>query len=455
MNRHLNVFRPYSLDQSKEHIEDNLSRALVLCLKHDTLLFHEFLQTIMLNSHIDGKSDYNYLFTNLSEKDTVNIDIQIDVTILNENSYRRIYAIAVTSEVLEMTNFNNYLYSATKDYRPITDILITINDIAFVFEVKRWGEDCRQQLYNQVYQLTAKSNPTTSIKNQSIDAIDNVIPFSFDWKQIMTLIVTTNNFNTLHSKPNLFISDFIHLVQSYNINWLPITPFASIPHTVDMDGKRHQRLAAAINNLPDELTALDSNARMGLEVDFGWAKEILPWFERDAKNNLSLNFYIWPGNTKGQGWKTFYSNKLDRLHDHKSVIINNKEFNLIIENEIKFSHFNRYVCELDFNDENLLKEIVTTRNFEKYAGKHNREDWNELEVFFDDYFKPEYNWREHCDWDENFINTNRGYLTLSIGYQIKTVIPYDYLQSVDSSESDLKNLTDIFIQVYNFYKNLL
>lgn len=453
MNRHLNLFRAFSQEQSKENIEDNLSRALVLCLKHNDLFFHEFIQTILLESK--NQEDYDYLFANPSEKDQAEIDIQIDVTTLNENEFKRIYAISVTTENLSMLDFFNYSFNGHKKYTPITDIFISINDIAFVFEVKRWGEDCRQQLYNQIFKLTTKDQKEDSKSIQQIPNQEIVVPLSLDWKRIMTLATIANNFCNIVNSPNQFLKDFIGLVQSFNTNWLPITPFASIPNTPNMDAKRNQRLIAAINNVPEFMEPLNYNDRSGFGVNFGWAKEILPYFERDSKGNLSLNVYIWPGNTKGQGWKVFYSEKVDDLYNNKEVVINGKPFQLKIEHEIKFSHFNRYVSELDFKSSDTLLDLVTTENFEKYSGKYNREEWPKLEAFFDNHFKKEFNWREVCKWDEKFVNTNRNYLTLSIGYQISTIIPYDYLQEIDKKEKDLDSVSNLFVQVYDFYKNLL
>lgn len=46
MNSHLNIFRPFSQNLSKENIEDNLSRAFVLWLLNNGLLFHKFLRTV-------------------------------------------------------------------------------------------------------------------------------------------------------------------------------------------------------------------------------------------------------------------------------------------------------------------------------------------------------------------------------------------------------------------------
>ena len=449
MNRHLNLFKFFNQEQVTEHIENNLTRALVLNLRHNALFFHEFIKNILMET--DSKEDYDYLFSNFSENDRAEIDIQVNVTSLNETEFRRIYAIATTPEDLVMKNFFNYTCE-WENYQPVTDIVITIKDIIFVFEVKRWNEDCRQQLYNQIYKLTMQDDKSSKAK-QALDQ-NVIIPYSFKWQQIMSLVIRVNNFSEMVNKQDIFLKDFIELVQRFNINWLPVTPFSNISENVSMDVKRTQRLLAAISQTTS-LKSLDAAGRSGFEIDFGWAKEILPWFGRDKQGNLTLNVHIWPGNTKGQGWKVFYSPKVENIYNNTEIVINGKPFRVKVENEIKFSHFNKYITELDFKESDTIKELITTKNFENYAGKHTRDSWPKLESFFDRHFKPEFNWRERCKWNNNFVNTNRNYLTLAIGYEISTIIPYEYLKEIDKDENNFENLSNVFKQIHDFYRNLL
>ena len=448
MDRHLNLFQFFSQHQEKEHIENNLSRAFTLCLQNDNLLLHEFLKSILVNT--SEIRDYDYLFSNPSEDDRADIDIQVNISSVNETEYRRVYALAISANELDLSSFFEMEYKHHKDYEPITDIFITVNDIAFLIEVKRWEEDCRQQLYNQVQTLTHKPDEYEIQLDSS-----TVIPVSYDWKKIMELIIKIYNFGKLTGKPNPFLKDIIGLVQSYNTGWLPVSPFHYISDSSDFGFKRNQRLVAAINKCDNKVPVLEYTDRNGLKLDFGWAKEILFWFERDENNQLILCSYIWPGNTKQQGYSVFYSDKVENIEKINSFSYGDQTFQVDVENEIKFSHFNRYVTEIDFNPKDLQKEIVNTQNFERYSGKHNRDQWNSLEEFFDNHFKEEFNWREKSKWAEKFIDSNRNYLTLSLGYQIRTRIPYSYLQEIDKNERDLSKVADLIIAIYNFYKSLL
>lgn len=446
MNQHLNLFKFFNQEQSTEHIENNLSRALVLNLRHNALLFHKIIKAILQET---DNGDYDYLFANSAEDDKAEINIQVNVTELNETEFRRIYAIATTPVDWDMSDFFKY-QCKEKDRNHITDITITIKDIIFIFEVKRWAEDCRQQLYNQVYKLSlSEDNHSETVLGKNL-----VVPISFSWKKIMSLVIKANNFNDMVGKPDIFLKDFISLVQQFNVNWLPVTPFANIGADPGMNDKRNQRLFAAINQVKN-IKILEAMGRHGFELNFGWAKEILFWFERDSSNKLSLKMYIWPGNTKGQGWKVYYNPKLEHIYDHKSVAINGKTFQVKVENEVKFCHFNKYITELDFKNTNIKKDIMTTANFEKYAGKHNRSEWHKLEDFFNEHFKEEFNWKEASGWQKHFVESNRSYLTLSLGFQISVEIPYDYLQEIDTKEDDYTALTNLFEKVHDYFKTLL
>jgi hypothetical protein len=83
MDRHLNLFRTFSQNEDKQHLEDNLSRALVLCLKNNALFYQSFLKTIL------NKTDYDYLFSHYNDNDRIEIDIQRRATELDGASFKK------------------------------------------------------------------------------------------------------------------------------------------------------------------------------------------------------------------------------------------------------------------------------------------------------------------------------------------------------------------------------
>ena len=443
IDKHLNSFRFFSQDQRKVDIEDNLSRALVLCLKSNPLLCHEFIQQILEQYPDNG--DYEYLFSNYTEDNSIYINIQEKISGIAETDYRRIYAVATTGMSLSMDDFFDYSFSGGKSYEPITDIFISIKDVAFIIEVKRWELDCRQQLFDQISKLTDDNLDPTVVK-----------PVSFDWKQVMQLISKISNFNRQIGAIDYLIDDFIDLIQSFNTKWLPILPFSVLSRQKEKDLQaRYSRLNAALYNTPEVYQKLDYRDRTGVSLDFGWAQEILSYFIEDDKKELHLVSYIWPGNTKGQGYKLFGSSKFETLEDVKEFEYKGNKFKVTLENELKLCHFNKYISECDFKDGDTLKKIITKHNFHHFSGKHNRDKWDRFESFLDDHFKPEYDWRSKCQWEKKFLQTDRSYLTASIGYQIGIWIPFSYLQSIDKEENDLGAVSDLLMAIYEFYRDLL
>jgi len=152
---------------SHENIEDNLSRALVLCLQNNTLLLHEFLKTIF--SETNQKGLYGTIFTDITELDNLKMDIQVTMNNINTEEFSKIFAITISGIPLDMSNFFTYKPNPSKSH--ITDIFISINDIAFVIEVKRNNDDCRSQLYQQVATITEEVTE------------ENVFPLDFNWKK--------------------------------------------------------------------------------------------------------------------------------------------------------------------------------------------------------------------------------------------------------------------------------
>ena len=121
-----------------------------------------------------------------------------------------------------------------------------------------------------------------------------------------------------------------------------------------------------------------------------------------------------------------------------------------------FCHFNRYVSNL-IVDETLMKngkKINSSSTHKKHTGKYDRVKWNNLENFLDDYLISSYDWRKEMGWDKNFINTNRNYLTMSIGYQIEAIVPIQYLKGIDEKPDDLTNLSELIIDIKNAYESL-
>lgn len=441
MDRHLNLFKAFSQNLSHENIEDNLSRALVLCLQNNPLLLHEFLKTIFTETN--QKGIYNSIFTDISEMDNLKMDIQVAMNNINAEEFSKIFAIAISGRELDMSDF--FTFKSNNNKAHITDIFISINDVAFVIEVKRNNDDCKSQLYQQVAAITDQVT------------VENVFPFDFNWKKIMELVTQVNGFQKLNSQKDIFLNDFIDLIKSHNTNWLPVAPFASIANNIQNKFKFKQRIEAALNFTANENDILNYSDRIGLQINTGWATEIVINIHENPSKKIDLRFGIWPGNTKGQGWHVLHQLKTHPSWSPPNYIeINGEKFKTDWGYEIKFCHFNGYVTSLVLSDKDIKhgKQLVSDFVHRNHTGKYNRNRWEKLESFLDDYLAVDFEWRKHMNWEKHFINTQRNYLTMSIGYQIETIIPLDYIQELDIQIDDLIPLSNLIAEVKDKYTSI-
>ncbi len=441
MNRHLNIFRPFSQKLTNENIEDNLSRAFVLCLQNNSLLFHEFLRTIFYETRQEML--FQNLLSDITDKDAYSIGIQVETTEINE-SFSKVFALTMCGVPLDMQDFIQTKPKQEKKHR--TDIFIAINDIAIVIEVKRDNSDCRHQLYQQVGAFTEDVNQ------------HSVLPLDFNWPKLMQLVNRVDGFQTLIKSSDKQLKDFIDLIQSYNPNWIPVPPLASTGNSVDKTYQIRQRIVAALKNIKEQDgNVLDYNNRIGLELHYKWAKEMLINLRTTEDNNVNLAFGIWPGNTKGQG--TYVLEQLKKNEDWtppNSIVVNGKELKVKWSYELKFCHFNGYITNIIINEAHLKpgKKLISGNVHWNHTGKYNKEQWNDLENFLDDYLIEDYNWREKSGWRKHFLDTGRNYLTLSIGYEIETIVPVAYLQTIDTEIGNLQPLSDFIENIESQYKNL-
>jgi len=436
MNHHLNIFRFYNESNEKIFIENNLSRAFALCLMNDTLFFNEYLRAII------EPEDFDYLFTLIDSDTKYSIDIQIDTESIDKESFKKVYALAMTTDKnLDMSDF--FSQAQFKEKKNITDIVISIKDIIVIIEVKRTTEDCKVQLYNQILPFIEKK-----------DII--VLPKSFSWQNVVAILEKINHLQILNNQKSTFINDFLELSKIRFPEWFEAKPFNTLSFAYQHHSSNYRELTKRMSQiLVDSGNELLSYDRLGISVPFRWASEIIPYFQYYPNDPIKeyVVFHIWPGNTKQQGYH-IYGQSLN-WQNKKTLNINGKEYDLEIEFALKLCHFNRYVAGINFGEEHIVKPINTLNNFKFNSGKWNRDQWNDFEKFMDDHFKSDFNWRGYCDWDNNFVNTDRSYFTLAIGYEVCLYIPYAEFQALDKTNYQTEAVSDFVKKIVESFSNLL
>ena len=436
MNRHLNIFHTYTKFNREQQLENDLTRALAICLQEDTLFLHSVLRAIL------DQQSYDSLFMDSSGENKIAIEIQQNVDALQ--AFNKLYAVSITGLELSPSHFYSQKKAESKDH--ITDLVVLVNDIAVIAEIKPGNSDCTWQLAQQAHK---------AIESTQINFAD-VVPVDLNWKKLMAIVVQVSNFNRASGNNSRFLIDFIQFIRGHNRTWLPVAQFSSLLNSMTKVQAYRERVNAVLLSMADQHEVLDYSNRMGLKLNLGWAQEILINFAEYNKSEVALYFGFWPGNTKGQGTRMFAEMGKKQWTPPSTINLFGQSFQVIWGYEIKFCHFNAYVSNLVIDDSKVKpgKQILSKQTHDKYTGKYDRQDWGTLEKFLDDYLVEDFNWRKALGWNTHFVNTNRSYLTLSIGYEIETVVPVSFLQQIDTSQSDFANLTALFIEMKDKYQRL-
>lgn len=427
MNSHLNIFKSYTNKNRTYQLENDLTRALAISLQEDALFFHEVFKEIL-----KGTNFYNQLFESLDSETHIIIDIQKKASQIS--NFDHIFAISLSES--EISNFWEQTYN--RNYDPICDLVIQINNIVLVFEAKRDNVNCTAQLYNQILNITNKESQHQEFSEVNYGKV--ITAFDFNWSRLMAIAVKVSSFEKTINSQNRFLSDFIQLVKQHNFRWLPEPSISALQPTNTAAITR--RLESTIEEVAKDkkFSKLNYSGRLGFEIFKEWAKEILFWI----KDNGNLGASIYPGNTKGQGYGLFTNNP----EFNQSLKIFGDEYSINYRYHIKFTSFQKFFQGLWFNESKLKKPLYTKENFHKYTGRKKRgKDWADIEKLFDE--SLDFNWKEKCDWKNSMIDSGRNQFDMSFGYEVYIEIPFRKLKELDQNQSDLTNLIALVREIYD------
>lgn len=427
MNKHLNIFKTYTEINRNYQLENDLTRALAICLQEDPLFCHEVLKTI-----IDDSSAYNQLFEDLDSQIEIQIEIQKRTSLIDD--FGKVYAVSLSESL--MSAFWEQDYNA--EYDPICDMVITVNDVLIVIEAKRDNIDCTAQLYNQILNI---------FKHQEKNIVDYkeiIKPFDLNWRKLMPIAVKVASFEKATGNSNRFLIDFIQLVKGHNFAWLPETPIGSLK-SVNPDSIYRRVESALVHYCDNDETVekLVYNDRLGTTFSKGWANELL--FEVDSKSG-DLEVSIYPGNTKGQGYYIFdkaaeFSNRLTIDGEN---YITKKCYHIKMMGQ-------SYITGLWLDESEFIKPLYTSESFYKYSGRVQRDNWSVIENLLDQHISSD--WREQCRWQDRILDSNRTVFNIAFGYHISLVIPSQKLAQLDTKHSDITPLANFLQKIYQAFES--
>lgn len=444
-NGHLNLFRAYS---GGEHLENNLTRALALCLEKDALFLRLFLQ----HDKVLGNQT-SELFAHLQpEESNFVVDIQRDVKSLpgSEKGITRVIGLTLTTNA---DNADFTVETGEKVNKQITDVVLQIQDVLIVIEAKTHGGDASSQLKAQLQFLQKEK---LAIKYESLS-----------WEQVLGLVQNAQHNYQLLGQPAWLLDAFHQLIEQNYAHWLPTKPFKFIEFYQNLAQKQinhielNKRLAVVKQHLEGyELEEIAN--RVAIKIDWKWASEVLMWF-RESDSKLELGVFVWPANTKQQGYY-LYQNEKEGWNKKHALQVNGYSFRLRIYPQVKFSNsFGKFEYELEFDnpDKELRQPIHTLHNFQKKSGqwsqKKSGRTFADLENFLDEHInRDKFDWRDKVKWEEKYKNNpNRTSLSISFGYTAMVTIPYEQLQALDRTDADKTDVARLLKEVVDALENLI
>jgi hypothetical protein len=417
MNRHLNIFNFYNGSHA-DYLEDNLSRAFALCLKYDSVFLDKILQIVL------PENKYSELFNTDYPDYNIEIDLQNRTTDLE--NFSKIIAVACSGK--EITEFESVVPRETEF--PETDVSIIINDTCIIFEFKRTAEDCAAQLKCQAEKVKANCPEETTIEYKDLS-----------WSKIVKILLNVSSLQKQIHTENPFSSDFIKFLENFP-QWFPSRLLRNIPFPKSEDDPNYYYLNSRLNQLKNQIYGAENTReyigkfnRYVITVKFRWINEVSIEPEQAKDGNfIIIRFHV--GDTKGQGYHFFKRNP--RGIDWSKV---ERSYTLKAEPYLRFAHLNSSRLWIRPTEEESSK----THNqefFSKYAGKHQRENWIEIENVLDGIISD---WRnkcylpsttEKCDWADIFDRTNRQHFDVSMGTMLSVYLPYEECQTLDDKEEN-------------------
>lgn len=429
MNKHLNIYKTYSkVNRENYQLEDDLTRALAIALQENDVFLHQFLKHVLSKK----ENAYDNLFDDYSNKNSIEIDIQKPVESIE--GFDHLFAVRISGNAMGNDFYNQ---NHNQDYNAITDLFIQIDNIAIIFEVKPNNQNSTAQLYNQALN-TIKSDDSLTIEND-VTAVD------FNWPLIMQLAVRINNYQIAINKKSRLLDNFISYIKQHNYQWLPQLSLSALSFN-ENDRSIAKRLNDAIEN--SENSAI--NNRLGIKCNFGWAEEML--IHLNQKTEV-VNFTVYPGNTKAQGYHIFTSNGEPNFKKELYVNKSNRKINK--NYHIKFSG-QSYITGLWAGNKDFKNTLYTKANFYNHSGRKKRNlHWHIIEDLLDNTFNDVYDWKDYCKWDEKIIDSNRSQFDISFGYELSISIPFKELQLLDIDKNDLTNLINLIDEAKEAFKRVL
>ncbi len=384
MNGYMNLFRFYSADRNPAEIENNLTRALAICIEHDPIFAHSFFSKIIKDVPIS-----------LEDDPAINLQVGAPSVELEDDDIDKIYAVSLTN----IDKFTQPDYDAA-DAAPegkkgsILDMIFQINGNLIICEAKKYQDNCLGQLKRQVNEVQKSIKKGEEIKDK------DVVYKAISWGNILSLIEEIETANVdkkswAKSYSHLLIEHLAnHLVATYP-DWLEVRKLNQIkwnePYSDTLLRKRLNVITGLVNKV--ELDAGNNSSNRGpdwLTFNTGWAEglEVKGHGVSDTNKAHVINFTCWAGHKKWQSWNLLdKKDALDVISRYKKPIkVGGIEAWIELWPYIRFYYQQREFAKMKIKEDKLdtifsqgtLHEIAHTW----YRNKDKKHKWDNIDKVF-------------------------------------------------------------------------
>ncbi len=445
MDRHMNIFRFYS--EPKAEIENNLTRALAICLKYDPVFAFTFLSKVVGGINIDALPPKIILQKgkNLGE--------------IGLDSFNKIYAVSITTDKLKEAGFESIPASGDDTDNPIMDLILQVNDDLLICEVKKDDEDCRAQLKNQVIRVIEHIDKNDG-KNKVSEK--DIIYKSMMWGDIIEMLEQTRALEDY--APHILVENFHELLLSRYPSWAPQKRMDEITlkgrNITSLINKRLRVITSLINKKLS--TGPENESTEDIRINDDWA-EIFYMKVQEASKSCPLAVVVlcWPGYIKRQGmflyeddkqhwdWLTFNGSKFDAGLGTTGE--------LIASPYIRFYTRGKELTYCYIKDISLARELFSFDNFWNWTGKHEKKDWDKLHDFIDSHLsgKPEESWDEWKTKEWKAIrDSDRAQINMSMSAEFYVRFNFNDLAKMEEKHND-EEVVQFYIDVMEKMKKIV
>ena len=415
----MNIFDFYG---GKSTIENNITRALAICLEYDPAFAYAFLSRIMGEVNIDPNHPPD-------------IDIHPGLGAFeDDDDIVSIFAVSLTSG----DKFKEDEYEeieARGAEMPITDMRIRIGNKLVICEVKKWNEDCRGQLKNQVEKVREeieKGKDTKEIQEKYR---------SITWTEVIDTLESVKSLDKY--QPHHFVENFYWFLFVNFPQWVEVKRLDEIDIEKDNTEEHiNKRLQIIISSLLKDDKNIKLVENFCIEKDKcvlpsgqDWAEGFYWWGEEESKK---IVVGCWLGLTKEQRENLFKKGQQRwewlKWDKEKIEVMEYIFGDIEIKPFVMAAIYQRQIGEkMYFKLEEIKNGVLDQDNFHKISRR--RHDWkgfdkDMLEVFSSYWGKSKYreNLKEQVKSSKNF--------DIKIGAQFYVAFDYAKVAALDKKDPD-------------------